>query len=221
MISPNQINDKFKTLPPKLKRVLVSPELFSTKNSIAFNNNLNSMQKSFLGEIVDNVLMGFEEKDNLPTKISQELNIEEDKANQITIEIENRILNNLDGIYTEIIKNIDNEENAVKEAISIQSVETKSDQIQSQNKVITSPNNISGAMNQTARSGVGQSFEQIILNQARAMQPARPADGGIMNHEARIMNEKKEPPNNLPIGDESKPIHDYKSGDDPYREPVN
>ena len=67
-----------------------------------------------------------------------------------------------------------------------------------------------------------QSFEQIILNQARAMQPARPVKqdevGRIMNHELRSMGEKKEPPSNLPIGNEQKPIHDYKQGEDPYRE---
>ena len=55
-----------------------------------------------------------------------------------------------------------------------------------------------------SESKVGKDFEQIILNQARAMQPARPAV----------------PPSNLPVSEETKTIHDYKSGDDPYREPV-
>jgi len=52
-----------------------------------------------------------------------------------------------------------------------------------------------------ASSGVGESFEQIILNQAKAMQPAVP-------------------PENLPTSPEpQKEIRDYK-GQDPYREPV-
>ena len=52
-----------------------------------------------------------------------------------------------------------------------------------------------------SQSGVGNEFEQIILNQAKAMKPAVP-------------------PGNLPISDEPKVATDYKPGEDPYREPV-
>lgn len=76
------------------------------------------------------------------------------------------------------------------------------------------------------QSNVGQSFEQIILNQAMAMQPARPAGlaGGSMNYESGIMNGKSEPPNNLPT---EKPVESRSNigvpnygGSDPYREPI-
>jgi hypothetical protein len=53
------------------------------------------------------------------------------------------------------------------------------------------------------QNNVGNSFEQIILNQAKAMRPAAPA--------------------NLPTADiEEKPkaIHNYVPGADPYREPI-
>ena len=69
------------------------------------------------------------------------------------------------------------------------------------------------------QSGVGNSFEQIILNQAKAMQPAVPADR-IMNHELGIMNEKKEPPNNLPTSEVPHNLPTYKPGEDPYHEPI-
>ncbi len=50
------------------------------------------------------------------------------------------------------------------------------------------------------QNNVGTEFEQIILNQAKAMKPAVPA--------------------NLPTGgNEPRKVHDYKSGADPYREP--
>lgn len=59
------------------------------------------------------------------------------------------------------------------------------------------------------QSEVGNDFEQIILNQARAMQGA------------------KEAPDNLPTGesntnttDPNRTVHDYKEGNDPYREPI-
>ena len=82
---------------------------------------------------------------------------------------------------------------------------------------------------------VGQSFEQIILNQARAMQPARPVDGRVMNHESRIMGGAKGAPDNLPTNEPQQQresvgvpdystsehkVHDYKPGADPYREPT-
>jgi len=71
-----------------------------------------------------------------------------------------------------------------------------------------------------APKSVGNSFEQIILNQAKAMQPARPADesGRSMNYESRIMEGKKEIPENIPTKPQHK-MHDYKTGEDPYREP--
>lgn len=56
------------------------------------------------------------------------------------------------------------------------------------------------------QNNVGTDFEQIILNQARAMQPARPAN---------------ESPQNLPTGEhEPRAIHNYIGGSDPYREPA-
>lgn len=51
---------------------------------------------------------------------------------------------------------------------------------------------------------IGQSFEQIILNQAKAMQPAREVT----------------PPSNLPTGNSAENLHNYKQGEDPYREPI-
>lgn len=62
---------------------------------------------------------------------------------------------------------------------------------------------------------IGQSFEKIILNQAKAMQPAKPAaapTGGSMNYEVRSMEKKKE--------EQPKIVHNYAQGNDPYREPL-
>ncbi len=75
------------------------------------------------------------------------------------------------------------------------------------------------------QNNIGTSFEQIILNQAKAMMPARPA-GWVppdrsMNYESRIMNEKEGKPANLPTeSSEPKAIHNYITEPDPYREPL-
>jgi hypothetical protein len=54
-------------------------------------------------------------------------------------------------------------------------------------------------------SGVGDSFERIIENQARAMQPALESLGDIKNVEQK---------------NEERVLHNYTTGTDPYREPV-
>lgn len=87
-------------------------------------------------------------------------------------------------------------------------------------------------------SKIGESFEQIILNQARAMQPARPTGESVAGGPARAPGEV---PQNLPThpSQNSNPIqkpstpapqpstepqqnatHDYLPGQDPYREPL-
>lgn len=60
------------------------------------------------------------------------------------------------------------------------------------------------------QNNIGNSFEQIILNQAKAMRPAMPAG---------------EVPHNLPGAgqpeqEKPKAIHNYMTNDDPYREPI-
>jgi hypothetical protein len=70
-------------------------------------------------------------------------------------------------------------------------------------------------------SGVGQSFEQIILNQARAMQPARPAGYVPQNLPTNEPKPTENVTENIPIKQEEEhAIHNYVPGADPYREPI-
>jgi hypothetical protein len=71
------------------------------------------------------------------------------------------------------------------------------------------------------QSGVGQSFEQIILNQARAMQPARPAGYVPQNLPTNEPKPTENVAENIPIKQEEEhAIHNYVPGADPYREPI-
>ncbi|HEY4480127.1 MAG TPA: hypothetical protein VJB58_01485 [Candidatus Paceibacterota bacterium] len=75
------------------------------------------------------------------------------------------------------------------------------------------------------QSSIGQSFEDLILNQARGMQPARPAEptGRIMNHELGIMDRKDKAPENLPTEQKQNEFlktPNYSTSNDPYREPL-
>jgi hypothetical protein len=60
-------------------------------------------------------------------------------------------------------------------------------------------------------NSVGTDFEQVILNQARAMRPAV-ASASTEQPVARIKEEGKEGGQKL--------VHDYAAGQDPYREPL-
>jgi len=126
-----------------------------------------------------------------------------------------------ENIFNKIPKEIGSVENIVEEPSDFAPPSHKASERQSKatpDKKETLPQN-----------NIGESFEKIILNQAKAMQPAKPADapaGGIMNHELGIMNGKEEKPANLPIEnneskkEEPRAIHNYIGTSDPYREPI-
>jgi hypothetical protein len=81
---------------------------------------------------------------------------------------------------------------------------------------------------QTPSSSIGNSFERIILNQAKAMQPARLASESVAGGPAREAGSGSQQPapsslvpDNLPTEDlKPKPTTPNYSGQDPYREPV-
>lgn len=75
------------------------------------------------------------------------------------------------------------------------------------------------------QSNVGQSFEQIILNQARAMQPAfaspKPSsEGGLGYGVAKPANVPENLPGEKPVEERPKISVPNYSGTDPYREPL-
>jgi hypothetical protein len=71
--------------------------------------------------------------------------------------------------------------------------------------------NINFEQKKETSSNVGESFEQIILNQAKAMQPARPAGYVPQNLPTEKQEVKTEEPH---------AIHNYIGESDPYREPI-
>lgn len=86
--------------------------------------------------------------------------------------------------------------------------------------------NINISISKSAQQNVGQSFEQIILNQARAMQPARESSQVPAN---LPIEKESEMPIQRPIEREkdsiqptqNREVHNYSSGNDPYREPIS
>lgn len=176
---------------PEIKNLMFSVGLGEKVTDIAFENNLDEEIALKLSDEVGYVILGLKSRTSFFDSLV-EIGIKKNVASSIAKEVELKIFSELDKI---------------KITPPIQEPPT-------QNNEEPVPNRPD-----ERRDGVGQSFEQIILNQAKAMQPAVPADR-IMNHELGIMNEKKEPPNNLPTSEVPHNLPTYKPGEDPYHEPI-
>jgi len=70
------------------------------------------------------------------------------------------------------------------------------------------------------RNKIGESFEQTIVNQAKAMQPVRAEAPNNLPTEQAVMPQNPVSTSAPAPSGESKAIHDYKPGGDPYREQI-
>ncbi len=199
MEESNQIlKEQIEKIPKILKNFVLSTGWKKQLEEYLVSFRLEEWQKTLIENEVFIILMGFEDYNNLSKNISEQTELEEGVSNQIS---------------EFIIKNI-------LEPIAIEVAKEETEE------VIEKPSN-----------NIGNSFEQIILNQAIAMQPAQDAsldsasmaDGSTIqsdekrgdNDEMRIetKNTLGNVPENLPIEEVQKDVHNY-SGVDPYREPV-
>jgi len=169
----------YRKLPPHLREIIASPEFGLIISGIAKNNNLDDEKSNYLSKIVTHILVGIETKENLLLNIIKFTGIDENRARSISDNIKNKIFNNLDSLYKEINYNSEKEWSG---EVS-KSIETETAQQPQEQRRETPP-----------QSNVGNSFETIILNQAKAMQPA--------------------------IEEKPRVIHNYIAKTDPYREPA-
>lgn len=70
------------------------------------------------------------------------------------------------------------------------------------------------------QNNIGNSFEQIILNQAKAMRPAMPAGEVPHNLPRAEQSEQEKPSDFAQASPDKKVIHNYIGESDPYREPI-
>ena len=172
---------------PEIKNLMFSAELGDKAGIIAEENKLEEEVAMKLFDEIGYVILDLKSRSSFFDSLTK-IGIEKNMASIIAKEVESKIFSELDKI-----KN-----NSDKPAERNQTIQEPKEEILPQNNV-------------------GASFEQIILNQAKAMRPARPADesGRSMNYESR----KEEKPINLPTeNSEPKAIHNYVPGSDPYRE---
>lgn len=142
-------------------------------------------------------LLCFEPKEDFVDNIKNELKIDKNMADWISEDVKKNIFSR-----------VANELNAMWQSGAIEIKEEPAQKTQNNTEPATQN-----------EGGVGESFEQIILNQARAMQPA------VAQELSSDVAKPAVPPENLPISEgqkEEKPgvIHNYMKEDDPYREPA-
>jgi len=208
-LTNQQYRDLYKKLPTQKRVILASLELSEIIDNITKRNNLDKRQYEIAVKAVVDFLVGTNNKEGIRATLANDIGVDNISSQKIFNDIESRILNNLDNLYAEIIQNIDREEAEITEKIEgAQKLQVP----QTQTVIPTQQSNqtrVQPKENQT-QNRVGTDFEQIILNQARAMQPARPA--GEVPHNL---------PTNEPQEEKPKAIHNYIGESDPYREPIS
>ncbi len=191
------IKERVKILPEGLKDFVMNENWRSDIKTIGEEFSLNEEEYASLENEIFLVLLCFELRKDFIENIKNELNTDGNTANWIAEDVDKNIFNQVKEDLDEIEKEINQNTEQEKETPT-----------QSQNNI-------------------GTSFEQIILNQAKAMQPARPAGWVPPNLPTQnpTTNQKREVPPTSPTNEEKttsekKVIHNYISEPDPYREPI-
>lgn len=174
------IKERIETLPEKLKDFVLSEEWRKEAREIGKKFNFDEKKYTSFENEIFFILIALESPDSFTENIKTEVGVDANVTNWIVEDVEKNIFSKIPVEIETVWQAIESEEQ--------NEIEGESSDSQTQNK--------------QENSGMGQDFEQIILNQARAMQSAIP-------------------PKNLPTSDsEPKKIRDYPIGSDPYREPV-
>ena len=172
------IKERIKILPDELKSFVLEEKWREDAEKIGGEFNLDEEKYAALENEIFLVLLCLEPRKDFVENIKKELGMDANDTTWIAEDVEKNIFSKVSDELNAIENQIEENE---KENVGEKETEPQS-------------------------SGVGGSFEQIILNQARAMQPAIP-------------------PENLPTGEQKQneppqtAVPDYR-GSDPYREPV-
>ena len=190
------IKERIKILPEQLRSFVLDEKWRREAEKIGKQFNFDEEKYASFENEIFLVLLCFEPKTDFAENIRRELGVDSNTADIIAEEVRKNIF-----------EQVSDEINSMWQAEGAESTEGPEQSERTEKS-----------------SGVGNSFEQIILNQAKAMMPARPADGSgrVTSYEVRDTNIKEEKPANLPTGDSEPQIKvpDYSTGSDPYREPV-
>jgi len=186
------IKERLGLLSPELRTFVLDENWRKEAEKIGKQFNLNEEKYASFENEIFLVLLCFEPISDFVENIKKELGIDTNMAGWITEDVEKNI-------FSKIANEIDEMWQIANTEGAEQSEGTEEpNQNQSQNNVKLAPH---------SASEVGTDFEQIILNQARAMQPAREAPVNLPTSESQVEERPKV-------------THNYVGESDPYREPV-
>src|SRR3989338_1209560 len=186
------IKERLGLLSPELRTFVLDESWRREAEKIGKQFNLNEEKYASFENEVFLVLLCFEPKSDFAENIKKELGIDTNMAGWVAEDVEKNI-------FSKVAKEIDEMwQIASTESIGGAEQNEEPNQNQSQNNVELPPH---------SASEVGTDFEQIILNQAKAMQPAREAPVNLPTSESQVEERPKV-------------IHNYVGESDPYREPV-
>lgn len=165
--------------------------------------------------------------------VAFENNLNEDKAINLADEVGYVILGLKPRFsFAESLKEAGLDQNVAKKiATEIESkIFIELDKINTESKNTDQGKNKDEARGKSSNN-IGQSFEDMILNQAKSMQPAREEgeEEKVMSNEMQVTEEKKSEQNKVENKTWQNPFSapssgnkrdDYKQGQDPYREPI-
>lgn len=180
------IKERLGLLSPELRAFMADESWRREAEKIGKQFNLSEEKYASFENEIFLILLCFELPDSFAENIKKELEIDPDTAKWMT-----------EDVSKNIFSKVSNEINAIwGEMGQVTNLGQSEVKTSSQKDVGLAPHS-----SNAERSDVGTDFEQIILNQARAMQPAQA-------------------PGNLPTNPEPQiKTPDY-SSNDPYREPI-
>jgi len=208
MDNKETIKERLDILPPELRAFVLTEKWREDAQKIGKQFNFDEVKYASFENEIFLVLLCFEPKNDFTENIKKELEIDSNMAGWIVEDIEKNIFSK-----------VTNEIEAMWQAADTESIEGPE---QSEGK--------------EENDGVGESFEQIILNQAKAMQPAVASPKlGYGVAKPAVDEQRRDVPTNLPTDEENmeekpsdfakatpdkKAIHNYVGESDPYREPI-
>ncbi|MBN2094087.1 MAG: hypothetical protein JW740_01825 [Candidatus Zambryskibacteria bacterium] len=232
IMDKNKIIEKITPTMQKVDNVELDGNSKNKVKKIAEKFNLDKNKISILKNEISKVVSGAESQENFRENIKTKLELDSNMIDWIVEDVEKNIFEPIKAPIEQTWQKMvsEEEEPAAEPAGGSMNYESRimEENIKKPTENVADTESYSTPKEKVdyKKTAPSVSFEQSILNQARAMQPAKPATasaGGSMNYESRIMNGKEEKPDNLPSEEiEQKPIEtpDYKTGQDPYREPI-
>lgn len=193
-----EIKERLNILPEHLRNFIIAEGWRKISQKISDEFYFDEERCVLFENEIFLVLLCFEPRSDFAQNLVDVLRIDESTAKWVASEADREIFDQVEDELDIIEEQLT--ENESNSASSESLTETKNENILNKHE------------SQQTVNGVGQSFEQIILNQAKAMQPAQAPEN--------LPTQEEKPSDSAKAMPDKQEIHNYTPGNDPYREPI-